>query len=114
MTVIDHGIVAHDQSAFLTDSLDRVFFHMGSTLDNDQADKISDHLAAGDNVRAAQALAAIAAAAQRLLPHDDRLALRTIIEAYNGDLTHIRALDAQANAEVAPPRSNAVRFLRTA
>ncbi|MGW5642797.1 hypothetical protein ACWEV3_17885 [Saccharopolyspora sp. NPDC003752] len=105
MTVIGHGIIAPDHPHRFTDALDRVFFHMGSALDDVQARKIAAYLADGRHLPAAEAMASIAAAKQRTMSSEDCSILRTVVEAYNGDLTQIRRMESQVATGTPPSRS---------
>lgn len=111
MTVIDHGTLTPDHQHRFTDALDQVFFHLGSSLDDVQARKVTGYLTDGKNLPAAETLALVAATRKRAVSEQDLSVLRTVIEAYKGNLSNIRRLESQT-AEAPTLSMKAPRTLR--
>ncbi|MEV6231296.1 hypothetical protein AB0L88_25915 [Saccharopolyspora shandongensis] len=111
MSAMDPGVIAPESPQSFSSALDQVLFHMGSALNDEQANKVAGYLEGGKALPAAEALASIAAAKRRMVSREDRNILRTVIETYNGDLTHISSLESQAVTDAPTVTIKAPRLL---
>ncbi|MEU6270447.1 hypothetical protein [Saccharopolyspora shandongensis] len=99
MFVWDQGVIMpSEMNGF--DELDEVFLHLAPEMSDNLSGAVANHLDNGDELAAAQALAAFAERRQLPVSRADRRTLRDVIESHNGDLTCIDLLDDRAGARL--------------
>ncbi|MEV0699389.1 hypothetical protein AB0I53_15925 [Saccharopolyspora sp. NPDC050389] len=99
MFVWDQGVIMPSEMDGF-DELDEVFLHLAPEVSDNLSAAVANHLDNGDELAAAQALAAFAERRQLPVSRADRRTLRDVIESHNGDLTCIDLLDGRAGARL--------------